>query len=135
MKIFISEIDRQTARRVALRNIARFFGIPDWENKDNNELLSELSGLKIQPAIIITNLLNVYFKAYDDWFSFYQKRKKIEDEKNEEYELNEKEHLELAELIKNREETLNALQEKFDMIQLQKLNKEKFGNNISGIIN
>ncbi len=134
MKIFISEADRQSARRIALKNIARFFNIPDWESKTNEDLQKDIFSLKDEPAIDIIKLLNEYFKAYDDWFSFYQIRKKTEQNTKKEYNLNEKEQLELVDLIKKREGTLNVLQEKFDELQLSNFNRKTFGKNISGIV-
>ena len=134
MKIFISESDRQNARKTALMNIANFFNIPNWDNKTNNELINELGNLKNKSAIDIIKLMKEYFKAYDEWFLFYQKFKKIEQKSKKEYILNDKEQLELSGLIEKREVTLNALQEKFDELQLSKFNRKTFGKNISGII-
>jgi hypothetical protein len=133
MKIFISEADRQSARRIALKNISRFYNVPDWESKDNGELLNDLSVLNDKSPIVIFNLLTEYFKAYDEWFSFYQKRNKTENEA--EYNLTSSEQNELEKLINKRQKTLDALQKKFDELQLSKFNSQKFGNNISGTVN
>jgi len=134
MKIFISETHRQNARRIALQNIARFFKISEWEFKSNEELLEDLSSLKNKDTISIIKLLKKYFEAYDAWFSFYQKRKKLEEETGEEYRLKVKEHLQLDKLILDRENTLNALQQKFDELQLSEFNRKNFGTDISGIV-
>ena len=88
MKIFISEIDRQNARSVALKNIARFFGIEDWEFKTNEELKADIDALDIPNALTIIQLLQNYFHAYDEWFNFYQDKKAIEQQQEEEYILN-----------------------------------------------
>lgn len=135
MKIFISEIDRQNARSVALKNIARFFGIDDWEFKSNDELKEEIDALVIPNASTIIQLLQNYFNAYDEWFNFYQDKKAIEQQQEEEYILNSTEQLELQGLIENRERTLAELQSEFDRLQLQRFNQEQLGSDINGIIN
>ena len=135
MKIFISEADRQSARRIAIKNIARIYGLSDWESKPNEELLNEIYSLTEQSAINISALLKNYFKAYDNWFAFYQQRRKIETESGTEYNLNDNEQIELADLIMKRQTALDTLQEKFDELQLSKFNSQTFGNDISGIIN
>jgi hypothetical protein len=135
MKIFISEADRESARRIALKNIARYFNISDWESKTNDKLLEDISTLENKSAIIIVKLLNEYFKAYDEWFAFYQQRKKVEKDTEKEYILNSDEQKELGELIYKRQSALDSLQEKFDELQLSKFNSKTFGNDISGLIN
>jgi len=135
MKIFISETDRQNAKRVALKNLARFFDIENWEYIENDELFNELSSLNTETSITVMKLLNTYFKAYDDWFNFYDEKMKIEQQTENEYILNESEKEILGKLISMREDSLKALQEKFDEIQVQKFNRENFGSDISGIIN
>lgn len=135
MKIFISEIDRQNARSVALKNIARFFGIEDWEFKTNEELKEDIDSLDIPNASTIRQLLQNYFHAYDEWFNFYQYKKAIEQQQEEEYILNAAEQLELQGLIENRERTLGELQSEFDRLQLQKFNQDQFGTDINGILN
>ena len=132
MKIFISEIDRQNARSVALKNIARYFSIPDWEIKSNELLQQEVEKLVKPEAKSIVLLLKEYFTAYDEWFNFYQKIKAIETEQDIDYELNNTEQLELQKLIDNRESTLGKLQSEFDKIQLRKFNQGKFGTDITG---
>ena len=134
MKIFISESDRQSAHGIALKNIARFFNIMDWETKTNDELLKDVSSLKDKSAITIVKLLKEYFTAYNEWFSFYQERQKIEEKKGEEYNLTSQESSELFKLIKKRESTLNALQQEFDELQLSKFNRDAFGKDIHGKI-
>lgn len=136
MKISISEIDRQNARSVALKNIARFFGIDDWEFKSNDELKEEIDGLDNPNASTIIQLLQNYFNAYDKWFNFYQDKKAIEQQQQEEeeYILNSAEQLELQGLIEKREITLVELQREFDRLQLQRFNQEQFGTDINGII-
>lgn len=135
MKIFISEIDRQNARGVALKNIARFFGITDWEFKSNDELKQEIEAIDNPDANTIIQLLKNYFIAYDEWFNFYQNKKAIELEQEDEYVLNSSEQLELQDLINNRERALTELQNEFDNLQLQKFNRDQFGTDIDGIIN
>lgn len=135
MKIFISEIDRQNARSVALKNIARFFGIADWEIKPNDELKEEIDALDNTNAVKIIQLLQNYFNAYDEWFNFYQGKKVIEQQQEEEYILNPAEQIELQGLIENRERTLDELQREFDRLQLQRYNQEQFGADIDGIVN
>ncbi len=134
MKIFISESDRQSARRIALKNIARFFNIKNWETKTNEELHNELNSLKDKSAIQIICLLKEYFTAYDKWFEFYQKQKMIEEQKGEEINLNNVEQKELNDLINKREDTLNALQEEFEELQLSDYNRKTFGNDILGTL-
>lgn len=135
MKIFISEIDRQNARSVALKNIARFFGVEDWEFKTNEELKEDIDALDIPNALTIRQLLQNYFHAYDEWFNFYQDKKAIEQQQEEEYILNAAEQFELQGLIENRERTLGELQSEFDRLQLQKFNQDQFGTDINGILN
>jgi hypothetical protein len=134
MNIFISEADRQSARRIAIKNIARFYNLSDWEVKPNDELLDEIYGLEENSAVVISELLKNYFSAYDEWFDFYQQRKKIETENGTEYIINSNEKKELGELINNRQNALDALQKKFDELQLSKFNSQTFGTDISGII-
>lgn len=135
MKIFISEIDKRNARSVALKNIARFFGIEDWEFKTNEELIEDIDALEIPNVQTIRQLLQNYFQAYDEWFNFYQDKKAIEQQQEEEYVLNAAEQLELQGLIVNRERTLGELQSEFDRLQLQKINRDQFGTDINGILN
>ncbi len=134
MKIFISETDRQNARSVALRNLARFFDIVNWDNKQNDELFNELSSLTTKASINIMKLLNAYFEAYDEWFEFYNEKKIIEQQSGNEYHLNVNEKEILGKLIKKREDSLNELQEYFDELQVHKFNRGNFGGDISGII-
>jgi len=130
MKIFISETDRQNAKRVALRNLARFFDIPNWEHKENDELFNDLSSLNTETSKSVMMLLNVYFTAYDDWFEFYEEKRRIEQQPGSEYELNDREKEVLVNLINRREDSLKALQERFDELQIQKYNRGKFGGDI-----
>jgi hypothetical protein len=122
MKIFISEIDRLNTRSVALKNIARFFNIPKWRFKSNDDLEREIHDLSITnpEADKIRKLLKNYFTAYDKWFDFYQDKREFEIENDiEEYELNDAEQSELQELINERERTLFELKSEFDKLQLQ----------------
>ncbi len=135
MKIFISEIDRQNSRSVALKNIARFFGIENWEFKTNEELNKDIVTSDIPNALTIRQLLQNYFRAYDEWFKFYQNKKAIEQQQEEEYILNAEEQLELQVLIENRERTLGELQSEFDRLQLQKINQDQLGTDINGMLN
>ena len=134
MKIFISEVDRQNAKNVALKNLARYFNILDWESKSNDELKHELDNLHSAEANSIIPLLNDYFNAYDRWFNFYKKRKAIEANREDDYELNDLEQEELQKLINNRENTLDQLQREFDGLQLGRFNRSQFGTDLTGII-
>ena len=134
MKIFISEIDRENARNVALKNIARYFNIRDWEFKSNDELKNEIDNLHNTEAYSIIQLLNDYFTAYDQWFNFYKKRKAIEVNPETEYELSDIEQRTLQELINERENTLDRLQREFDGLQLRRFNRNHFGADLTGII-
>jgi hypothetical protein len=131
MKIFISEIDRLNAKNVALKNISRYFDIPDWEFKTNEDLKQALDNLHTSDADNINKLLNDYFEAYDKWFDFYQRIRVLKSDS--EYELNTLELQELQDLINKREQTLTTLQNEFDNLQLQKFNIDRFGKEISGI--
>lgn len=135
MKIFISEADRQSAKRIALKNLAKHFSIPDWESKTNDELYNDLDNLKDNSATTIFKLLKEYFIAYDEWFMFYQERKKKEIESEEEYILNSEDKEKLGELIMKRQTTLDSLEEKFTELQLSRFNSETFGKDITGTIN
>jgi sulfur relay (sulfurtransferase) DsrC/TusE family protein len=108
MKIFISEADRQSAKRIALKNIARLYNLQDWDSKSNDELFNEISLLTEESAITINKLLKEYFKAYDEWFAFYQQRKKIQKESGTEYNLSNKDQKELSELINRRKNLMSC---------------------------
>jgi hypothetical protein len=129
-RIFISERDRENAFRIALKNLGQFFKIENWEYDDNQTLYNKLKELN-DP---IVKLLQNYFKAYNEWFKFYEKIKEIETIKGQAYNLSENEKAELAELIKARQNTLDALQEKFDELQLKRFNNIHGLGNIDGII-
>ncbi|HVA99602.1 MAG TPA: hypothetical protein VNG53_11965 [Bacteroidia bacterium] len=62
MKIFISEADRQSARRIAIKNIARFYNLSDWESKPNDELLKEIYALSEKSAVqsAFTDKVNLF---------------------------------------------------------------------------
>jgi small-conductance mechanosensitive channel len=135
MKIFISDIDRQNTHSVALKNIARYFRIPDWEFKSNNDLKQEIENINNEQAKSINELLDQYFDAYEDWFDFYQEKKAIEVERRAEYELNQDEQSELDKLINRREKTLAKLQTEFDNFQSEEYNKLQFGTDISDMVN
>ncbi|MGL4955868.1 MAG: hypothetical protein ACRC9X_01660 [Bacteroidales bacterium] len=132
MRIFISEADRESAKRIALKNIARFFNLNNWESKSNDELLDDISKREDKAAIEIFRVLKEYFNAYDEWFAFYQHYANFE--QGEEYSLGGEEQEELEQLIQTRENTLKQLQKKFDELQLQRLNNKTYGSNVSGII-
>ena len=129
-KVFISEKDRQNAFRVALINLARFFKIRSWEYKDNQILYNEIKTIN-NP---IVKLLQDYFAAYNKWFEFYMQIKKNEMEIGVGYDLSEKDRKKLSELIQKRQETLNALQVKFDELQFERFQQEHGLGNIDGII-
>lgn len=120
MKIFISESDRFNAFRVPLITISRFYGISDWEFKTNDVLIDEITA-KNSPII---QQLNAYFDAYNKWFSFYQERQKIERTQGTEYILSRQEEIDLTGLIKNRKDTLSALEDKFAELQFDRLNPQ-----------
>ncbi len=135
MNIFISENDRQNARSVALKNIARFFNINNWEYKSNDELKIDLESLRNDNAIEIVKLLNEYFFAYDEWFKFYQTRKSEEVNENNDNELTHAEKEQLRQLIERRESTLTNLQNEFDRLQLIAFNRSRFGADLTGNLN
>ncbi|MFA6924831.1 MAG: hypothetical protein WC223_11335 [Bacteroidales bacterium] len=130
VKVFISENDRQNAFKIALTNLARFFNIPNWEYDDNQALYNKIELLNIT----IVKFLQDYFKAYNEWFNFYERIKNIENTTGQGYNLTDTERNELDELIKNRENTLNSLQEEFDKLQFEKFKKENGLENVDGII-
>lgn len=123
MKIFISETDRQNARDVALKNIARFFRVHGWDSKPNDELEEEINALETPNVSNLKQSLQNYFKAYDEWFNFYQEKKAIEQQQEEEYILDSAEQSELQQLIENRERALAELQNEFDRLREQNLNE------------
>ena len=127
--VFISEKDRQNAYRVALVNLARFFSIPNWEF-DNNQTLYDKLKLVANP---IVDLLKKYFSAYDNWFDFYMEIKEKETDTSMMYELNEKEREKLSELIQKRQDTLNALQAKFDELQFDQFKRLQGFEDVDGI--
>lgn len=133
MKVFISELDRQNARRIALMNLANFFNIQNWETKSIEVLSKDLENLTSPQAKEMVGLLKEYFKSYDEWFMFYQKIKKREQKENREIELSDNERLELLDLSTKREGSLKTLQERFDELQLDRFNKKVFNKKISGI--
>ncbi|HTB07610.1 MAG TPA: hypothetical protein VK806_11720 [Bacteroidia bacterium] len=128
-KVFITETDRQNAYRVALINLARFFGIPNWEYDNNITLFNKLQ--LIQNPII--ELLKNYFLAYDEWFEFYVKLKNEEAETGVGRILNQMESKKLSELIEKRQDTLNALQAEFDKLQFDLYKRQHGLENVKGI--
>ena len=133
MNISISESDRASAKRIALKNLARFFKIPDWEIKDNVELFDDIKNITDPNAQVINNLLDKYFEAYDKWYNFYQAKKKNSAGSGIDYELNEFELNELGILIHSREESLDNLQLKFDELQDSQVSIQMFGTDIDEI--
>lgn len=117
--IFITETDRQNTKNLILRNIAKFFGITGWAFETNDNLKQEID--KKPEANNIVKLINIYFIAYDEWFSFYQEKQAIEKEYNIDYKLNPLEQKELQLLINRRVSTMMDLQNEFD--KLQKINE------------
>lgn len=134
MKIFISEEDRQNAKRIALKNIAPFLSISDVDVKSNDTLLKEISSLQSDLAKKILPYLMDYFQAYDNWFQFYKEKKEIEKKDNKDYVLTPSDNKVLPELIFKRQVALEALQKQFDEIQIMVSNREAFGKDISGTI-
>lgn len=128
--VFISERDRQNAFRIELLNLARLYEIKDCEYMDNSELYDVISELKYP----IINFLRKYFKAYNNWFKFYQDIKDIEEQTGFGKELNSKERAELSRLIQERESTMNILQSEFDKLQVLKFQKMHGLDNIDGIV-
>jgi hypothetical protein len=133
IKIIISEIDKENAHTIAVKNIARFFNISDWKSKTNDQLLASLSSLKNKDAIIMLKLLINYLNAYDDWFSFYQNRKSLSKTKSLIY-LTSAEDIVLKNLTEQKVSTLNNLQQAFDELQIKAFNRQNFGKDIQGII-
>jgi len=132
MKIFISDLDKYNAFRVPLVTIAKFYKIPDWEYDLNDTLFLKLRS--INPPSSIIKPLEEYFKAYENWFSFYKKRKEIEEKTDQEYILNEDEKKEISELIKKRQIKLAELQRKFDELQVTEMHKQMGIPHIKGTI-
>ena len=128
--VFISEIDRQNAFRVALINVARFYNVPNWEYDDNKTLYDKLMVLNYP----IIQLLRNYLLAYNKWFDFYSKLKQVETKEGKRHDLNAEEKIVLGSLIENREHTLNVLQTKFDELQFEKFKKINGLENVDGII-
>lgn len=131
MNIVISEVDRQNAKNIALKNIARFFDIQDWEIKSNSQLEDDIYSLPQESAVEISKLLKAYFQAYDDWFTFYQTKKTDREKDIHIITANEKE--ELTNLILNRNKTLNELQDFFEDLQIRKFNFDVFGTDLKGV--
>jgi hypothetical protein len=150
MRIFITESDRQNAKKFALMSIARFYNINDYnfmEIGDSNiegffKILGEINESSTTEIISLTR---AYFNAYDELFLFCQKVKKKEQATKKKFFINEEEKLkekqdqqkqekQLSILIEKREVSLQTLQEKFDEIQLLKLNFKIFNSPLSGKI-
>lgn len=115
MQVFITDTDRQSAKRIALKNLSRFFNVEDWDSKTNAELYADL--LKNKQAKSINPLLTEYFKAVDEWYGWYVTNGKITAGRK----LTDKENKEFRRVIENKEVALCALQQKFDAMQLDKL--------------
>ena len=113
MRIFISENDRHNAFRAAILNIARFHEIADCDYKTNQELHAEIVAVN-SPLL---TALNAYLGAYNKWFDFYQPKKRIEEENDIDYNLNDKEKKELGILMTARQNNLDNLQRQFDEIK------------------
>ncbi len=127
--VFISEKDKENAFRIALKTLGRFFNIPDWEYDDNLNLYNKIRNINSP----IFPLLQSYFKAYDEWFKFYERIKLIETKEGQSHALTSQEKNELGNLINNRENALNLLQEKFDELQFQRFKESTGLGNIDGI--
>ena len=110
MKIFISEYDRHNAYRAAVLNIAKFHRVQHPDFKSNMELYEEIAN----QGSPLLNALDDYLNKYDKWFEFYQKFKKIETEKDIDYQFNDKEKNELTGLATNRQNALDKLQKQYD---------------------
>ncbi|SRR6266403_94587 len=117
--IFITQADREIARNIALKNIAKFFGIKSWAYETNENLKQEIE--KKPEANNIIKLINIYFTAYDGWFNFYQDKQAIEKEQKIDYKLNTIEQNQLQLLISRRVSTMIDLQNEFN--RLQKINE------------
>ncbi len=131
MKIFISETDRQDAHRIALKNIAGFYAIPNWNTENNAILYQRLKELTPPPPIL--KPLTEYLNAYDDWFKFYKDKKDIEITTGKEYELNEEERIELTGLIQQRENKRKELQNMFDKLQFDRFKRFRGLENVEGL--
>lgn len=110
MRIFISEFDRHNAYRAAILPLARYYKIENFEFKSILELYLELS---IMESSIFDDL-NEYLLAYDSWFGFYAERKNIDEAIDIDYNLSDSEGIQLAKLIKSREEKLEKLLNNFN---------------------
>jgi hypothetical protein len=113
MRIFISENDRYNAFRAAILNVAKYHNITDSEFKTNEELYIKIYEIRSP----LQTVLDDYLEAYDNWFNFYQPKKKIEQESGKEYSLNNKEQTDLTELISAREEKLSILRNLYNNLQ------------------
>ena len=113
MQIFITEYDRHNSFKAALLTIAKFHNITNYEFKSNNELYYEIKQINSP----LFDALNTYLKAYNKWFDFYNKRKSVEEETEEEYVLNDIERGELASLVTTRQNSLDSLQALFDNLR------------------
>lgn len=115
MKIFISEFDRHNAYKAAILPLAKFHDIENYEFKSLYELYLQLSEVESSAF----EELKDYLLAYDNWFAFYAERKLIEEKQDVEYELNESEKINLANLISKRESSLKSLLSKFHEMSMQ----------------
>lgn len=122
MKIYFSESDRQNAQRIVLRNFGQFFEIPNWDSKENEQLLEEISDLKSKEAKQLLKLYINYKSAYDEWYQFYLEKMKIENQTGQEYVLNENDTSILHQLITKREFAFNRLKEQLNEFQNLKQN-------------
>jgi len=139
MRIFISESDRQNAKRITLMSLANFFNITNCDFTEIGASQIEqfykcLTNLNTREANETVSLIKTYFNAYDEWFNFYKNAKDKEIASGKDYYFTTEEQITLSKLIKEREESLNALQKMFEELQLLKLNIKTFGKPLSGTI-
>lgn len=50
MRVFISEADKQNAKRVALANIAKFYDLRNWQSYNNDKLLEMVLEIPDMPT-------------------------------------------------------------------------------------
>jgi len=133
-RVTISGADRHNTHRIALVNIARFLEIKNWDTESNENLYRSVTTSKSESAKAITPLLNKYFKAYEDWFLFCQKKKYEEEVTGGPVALSVREREELVGLKTNRDKKREELQVEFDRIQFEEFKRRNGLQDITGTI-
>jgi len=131
--IFITEMDRENARRIALVNLAKFFHVQNADLISNDILQKSLTDSPDAKKSGILTVMNLYFDAYDEWFNFYMRIRKMEMDSGRNYALSNEERIELSGLIGKRQNALNALQRRFDELQFERFQRQQGLQNVPGI--